>query len=128
MAEKIPDFRVLIERRNGATAVEMAGEQDAILAGITTLAAKAIITVEQDPSAQRDLLRTMVGQILSHLPTDETDPCVSMGCQCSQCKKNAFDPICCMERDIACPNDPEYDPNYRCPEFTPKEEVQDGQG
>lgn len=128
MEEKIPDFRVLIERRNGATAVEMAGEQNAILAGITTLATKAIITVEQDLSAQHDLLRTMMGQILSHLPPDETGPCVSMGCQCSRCKKNAIDPVCCMERDIACPNSPEYDPNYRCPDFIPEEneEAQDG--
>ena len=44
--------------------------------------------------------------------------CDNLPCQCVDCGNYTL--MCCFGKPICCPNDPNYDPSYRCPGFVEK--------
>lgn len=47
--------------------------------------------------------------------------CADLPCQCGKCK--SYTRGCCFDRPICCPNDPYYNPRYKCPDFIQREEA-----
>lgn len=47
--------------------------------------------------------------------------CGDPRCQCSRCANDADK--CCLERPIICPDFNSYNPDYRCPDFIPEDEI-----
>lgn len=52
-----------------------------------------------------------------------SEDCMELGCQCEKCQNITIN--CCIGREIACPDNPRFDPEYVCPDFTPREEEED---
>lgn len=54
--------------------------------------------------------------------------CFFPGCQCTRCAKAKIDFLYCARDahdDMCCPDDPNYDPSYQCPDFIAEEEPKD---